>query len=75
MALIQVAYDLIDNKDLFDRIMSSFDSVEFVRDEPQRKHKVFRVQCEEITKEDKVICPELYQFAGVNPFIIQFDAE
>lgn len=73
MALIQVSYELIDDPELFDLICDSFDSVQEVKDEPFYRRKTIRVQHEEITKEDKVICPSMISFEGVKPFIIEFD--
>lgn len=73
MALIQVSYDIIDNPELFNLLCDSFDSVEEVKDEPIYKRKIIRVQHEEITKQDKVICPSIIRFDGVKPFIIEFD--
>lgn len=73
MALIQVGYCILDDPELFDIICDSFDSVEEVKDEPEYKRKTIRVQHEEITKDDLVICPSIYKFDGVRPFIIEFD--
>lgn len=73
MALIQLSYQLIDDPELFNLICDSFDSVEEVKDEPLYRRKTIRVQHEEITKDDKVICPEIISFDGVKPFIIDFD--
>lgn len=73
MALIQVSYGLINDKEVFDLVVKSFDSIEEVRDEPQYKRKVFRVQHKEITKDDKLICPDMIELPGITPFIISFD--
>ncbi len=74
MALIQVSYCLLDSPDIFDILLDSFEKVEVVKNEPYYKRKVLRVQHEEVTPEDTVICPILYSFEGVRPFIIEFDA-
>lgn len=73
MALIQVSYCLLDNELLFEALMNAFDEIAEVKDDPYYKRKVFRVQREEITKEDVVICPTFYHFEGVIPFIIEFE--
>lgn len=73
MALIQISYALLDDPELFDIICDSFDSVKEVRDEPMYGRKIIRVLNDEVPKEDIVICPELYCFVGIRPFIISYD--
>jgi hypothetical protein len=73
MALIQVSYCFIDNSEMFDLLIDSFDTVEEVRDEPLYGRKVIRVQHEEVPKEDIVICPSFCRFEGVRPFVINYN--
>jgi len=53
-------------------MLNAWDRVEVVR-----RHRdgciTFRVQREEVTTEDKYICPQFYAFQNVVPFIIRFD--
>lgn len=70
MALLQISREIVSDGELFDLIANSFDSLEQV--EQKVHHIVFRVQNEEIPKEDKVICPDMCRFDGIKPFIIDW---
>lgn len=72
MALIQVSYGLLEDVELCHMIVDSFDTIQEVADNKLDKYKVFRVSHPEIPKEDIVICPEVYTFDRIKPFIISF---
>ena len=73
MALLIVSEELVENEEVFELLINSFDSIEEVSRDAIRKTRTIRVQHAEIPKEDKVICPEMCEFEGVKPFIIEFD--
>ena len=70
MALIRV-HESLYNHEMFLDIIDAFDEIKEIGAEPNVK--IFRVQHEEIPKEDKVICVDFYEFEGVKPFILSYD--
>lgn len=70
MAIIKVLNEL-DKEDWFKELMSrTFDQIEELMPEPMLK--VYRVQNDEVPKDDKQICFDAISFEGVKPFVIEF---
>jgi hypothetical protein len=71
MAIIRVCKELIEETELFDVLVNSFDSFEKVKEEVGVT--IFRVHHEEIPREDVVIMPEVIKFDGIKPFVIEWE--
>lgn len=71
MALIRVSNHFIDDEEMFEVLLSAFDTIERVKTEYQIT--VFKVSGEEIPKGDVFIEPLFYKFEGVRPFIIEWN--
>jgi hypothetical protein len=70
MAIIKVSNEL-DNENWFKELMNrTFDNIERLTDEPYVK--VYRVQNDEVPKDDKQICFDAISLNGVKPFVIEF---
>jgi hypothetical protein len=70
MAIIKVSNEL-DNENWFKELMNrTFDNIEILTDEPYVK--VYRVQNDEVPKDDKQICFDAISLNGVKPFVIEF---
>jgi len=70
MAIIKV-YNELAEQDWFQELMNrEFDEVEELKGEPMIK--VFRVQHEEISKEDKQFAFDVMNVEGIKPFIVEF---
>lgn len=73
MAIIKTTSEFLDNEELFDLLMEAFDKIEQIRMEANGIH-VFRVQSDEVPKEDKQISFLAQRLAaGVKPVITQFE--
>lgn len=72
MALIIVHDELVRDKQMFEYLKDSFDTMETVAHDDIRKVTTFRVSRPEIPKDDTVIDPLFIHFYGVKPFIIDF---
>jgi hypothetical protein len=71
MAIIKVSLEL-DKEDWFKELMErTFDEIEELKGEPYVK--VYRVQNDEIPKDDKQISFSAISMDGVEPFVIEFD--
>lgn len=74
MALLILSEELAKQEELFEALVDSFDSIQEVSRDRLYGTITLRVQCGEVPQEDKVICPLMYQFEGVRPFIIEYDS-
>jgi len=70
MAIIKVYQELAEQKWFQELMNREFDEITELKSEPMIK--VFRVQHEDITKEDKQFAFDVMNIEGVKPFIIEF---
>lgn len=75
MALIKIHKSLYQNLELMLTLTCSFDTMEFVRYDPEDGEvKIYRVDAAEVdAEEDEVIVPMVFKFDGVDPFVINYN--
>lgn len=73
MAYIQVSYCLIDDSNLFELLLDTFDEIKEVQDDKLRRVKTFMVRHETMPDESKTYCPVFISFPGIRPFLISSD--
>ncbi len=72
MALLQVSYEL-DGQDWWQRLMKR-EFNDFVKIGSKENCNIYRIQHDEIPKEDKLICFECIRIAdNIEPIIIRFN--
>jgi hypothetical protein len=69
MALLEISKTILD-EEVFNAILESFDTFQFLSESYYMI--LYRVQREEVPKEDILINPLFIRFEGIRPFIIEF---